>query len=82
MDLFSFDKKYYEQGFSVLVGIDEAVRGPWAGPVVAAAVIFPPNISLQGINDSKKLSPQKREKLFYKIYESALSVGVEIIGQE
>jgi ribonuclease HII len=79
MDLFSFDADFYEKGFRVFAGVDEAGRGPWAGPVVAAAVIFPPHISIPGINDSKKLSAKQREKYFYKIHEVALAIGVEIV---
>jgi ribonuclease HII len=80
MDLFSFDANYYDKGFRVFAGVDEAGRGPWAGPVVAAAVIFPPHISIPGINDSKKLSAKQREEFFYKIHETALAIGVGIVG--
>jgi len=65
-----------------VAGIDEVGRGPLAGPVVASAVLFPQNISLNGINDSKKLSEKKREELFDKIYENAISVGVGIVSHE
>lgn len=78
MDIFSFDYKYYNEGYKTLAGVDEAGRGPWAGPVVAAAVILPINEKIDGINDSKKLTPLKREKLFERIYASALSVGIGI----
>jgi ribonuclease HII len=65
-----------------VAGVDEAGRGPLAGPVVAAAVIFPKDAWISGINDSKKLSPRKRDELFGKIQEHALSVGVGIVNQQ
>jgi ribonuclease HII len=64
------------EGYKMICGIDEAGRGPLAGPVYAAAVIFPENIIIDGVNDSKKLSPAKREKLFDIIEEKALSFGI------
>jgi len=82
MDLFSFDKQFYDMGFRALAGVDEAGRGPWAGPVVASAVILPCNVSLQGLDDSKKLSPKKREEIFEQINRSALAVGVGIVDHE
>ena len=74
-----FENKLREKGFIHVAGIDEAGRGPLAGPVVAAAVIFPHNISIDGVNDSKKLSAQKREALFEIIHRHALSVGIGIV---
>ncbi len=59
-----------------IAGVDEAGRGPLAGPVVAAAVILDPNQPIAGLNDSKKLTEAKREKLYIEIYEKALAVGV------
>ncbi|MBU0502189.1 MAG: ribonuclease HII [bacterium] len=59
-----------------IAGVDEAGRGPLAGPIVAAAVILPAKFSLPGLDDSKKLSPQKRDQLFVLIYQQALAVGV------
>jgi ribonuclease HII len=82
MDLFSFDRTYHEQGYGAIAGIDEAGRGPWAGPVVAAAVILPPGCFIKGLNDSKKLSPQKRELLFDLILRDAQAVGVASVDQE
>ncbi len=63
----------------IIAGVDEAGRGPLAGPVYAAAVILPENHSIEGLNDSKKLSPGKREKLYTKIISSAVSVGIGIV---
>ena len=80
MGLFSFDKQFYDMGFRSFAGVDEAGRGPWAGPVVAAAVILPQDASLPGLNDSKKVLPKKREDLFLQIKECALAIGVGIVG--
>ncbi|MBS4027896.1 MAG: ribonuclease HII [Ignavibacteriales bacterium] len=66
----------WDENITRIAGVDEAGRGPLAGPVIAAAVIFPKEISLKGINDSKKLSEKQREELFPKIFEKAFSVGV------
>ncbi len=82
MGLFSFDKQFYQMGFSIFAGVDEAGRGPWAGPVVAAAVILPENVTLTNLDDSKKVIPKKREELFEKINDCALSVGVCSAGNE
>ncbi len=68
-----------ESGYDLIAGVDEAGRGPLAGPVVAAAVILDPGKIPQGINDSKKLSPSARERLFYEIYSMAVAVGIGLI---
>lgn len=65
-----------EKGFKLVCGVDEAGRGPLAGPVCAAAVILPEGVEIEGLNDSKKLTEQKRERLYDVIVEKALSVGV------
>jgi ribonuclease HII len=78
-DLWLFEKKAFQKGFSRIAGIDEAGRGPLAGPVVSAAVIIPTSLQIPGISDSKKLSPQKRNYLYEKIYDSAVSVGIGIV---
>ena len=75
-DLLSFERQAYRNGFRLAAGIDEAGRGPLAGPVVAAAVILPEGLLIKGVNDSKKLSPDTRERLFDTIMSQALSVGV------
>ena len=77
---FSFELAAQAQGYSLICGIDEAGRGPWAGPVVAAAVILDPQNIPAGLNDSKKLTEAKREKLFAEIIASA-KVGIGI-GEE
>lgn len=75
-DMWEFEQKYYTQGIRLVCGIDEAGRGPLAGPVCAAAVIFPENIDIPGLNDSKKLSDKKRRELYPIIKEKALAWGI------
>ena len=72
----------YENGFKNICGIDEAGRGPLAGPVVVAGVIMPKDSIIEGINDSKKVSEKKREILYDYIIEEAISYSVAIIGQD
>ena len=79
-DTLTFEKAAYSKGFTLVAGIDEAGRGPLAGPVMAAAVILPVGLSIIGVDDSKKLTPGKRERLFEIIMAHALAVGVGIIG--
>lgn len=76
MELFLYDAQVRAEGYPVLCGVDEAGRGPLVGPVVAAAVILPPDFQLEGINDSKKLSEKKREALFEVIKENAVAYGI------
>ena len=78
-DTLKFEKTAYCSGFTSVAGIDEAGRGPLAGPVMAAAVILPVGLKIIGVDDSKKLTPDKREKLFDIIMEQALSVGVGVM---
>ena len=78
-DLWLFEKKAFQKGFSRIAGIDEAGRGPLAGPVVSAAVIIPMSLQIPGVSDSKKLSPRQREYLYEKIYDFAVSVGIGIV---
>ena len=79
-------KKYEEElkkkGFKYICGIDEAGRGPLAGPVVVASVILPENSMIEGVNDSKKVSEKKREKLYDLILGEAISYGIGIVGQD
>lgn len=72
MDLWELENGIYEQGYGLICGVDEAGRGPLAGPVCAAAVILPRGIGIAGLDDSKKLSEQKRERLYDEISEKAL----------
>ncbi len=73
---FSYENEKREQGYKFVCGIDEAGRGPLAGPVCAAAVILPPDLDFEGVNDSKKLSEKKREMLYEEITEKAISWSV------
>ncbi len=77
-DLWAFEKKARETGHQIVAGIDEAGRGPLAGPVVSAAVILPDGVDLPGIDDSKKLTPAKRNRLYDRLYcvDSAIGIGV------
>ena len=77
----SIDKKYYNKKIKLIAGVDEAGRGPLAGPVVAAAVIFNKRARLKGIKDSKLLSAKKREELFDKIVANALAYSVASVEQ-
>jgi len=79
-DLWLFEKQALKEGYSKIAGLDEAGRGPLAGPVVSAAVILPDSLPVSGINDSKKLTPKKRESLFEEIYKHAVAVGIGIVG--
>jgi len=81
-DFRRLEERLRASGYKSIVGLDEAGRGPLAGPVVAAAVVLPEGFDLEGIDDSKKLSSEKRERLFERILESALSVGVGKILSE
>jgi ribonuclease HII len=76
------EKDLYSKGFNSICGIDEAGRGPLAGPVVVAGVIMPKDSMIEGINDSKKVSEKKREKLYDLIIKEAVSYSVAIIGQD
>lgn len=80
--LHQYEQKYWQRGIHYIAGVDEAGRGPLAGPVVAAAVIFEPGIFIEGVNDSKKLSEKKREELFHHIHERAVAVGIGIVSHE
>jgi len=75
----SFERNARERGYGNIAGIDEAGRGPLAGPVVAAAVILPPDYEHAEIRDSKKLSPQQRERLSTVIQREAVSIGIGVI---
>ena len=76
------EKDLHQKGFKNICGIDEAGRGPLAGPVVVASVIMPQNSMIEGVNDSKKVSEKKRELLYDKIIEEAISYSVAIIGHD
>ncbi|HEX9079682.1 MAG TPA: ribonuclease HII [Desulfuromonadaceae bacterium] len=80
MDTLAFEQRARSRGYRLIAGIDEAGRGALAGPVVAAAVILPMGVRIDGVDDSKKLSPEKRERLFDVIMSQALRVGVGMAG--
>ncbi len=81
-DLWELENEIYDRGFELICGVDEAGRGPLAGPVYAAAVILPRGIVIEGLNDSKKLSDKKREALFDEITEKAVSYGIACASVE
>ena len=76
MDFWEIERGLQEQGYSIICGVDEAGRGPLAGPVFAAAVVLPFGLEIDGLNDSKKLSEAKREKLYEEIVENAKAYGI------
>ncbi len=76
-----YEEKAWANGYGAVCGVDEAGRGPVAGPVCAAAVILPAGIAIEGLNDSKKLSEKKREKLFDEITENALAWSVSLVDE-
>ena len=82
INLKQYENELRNKGYKYICGIDEAGRGPLAGPVVVASVIMPENSMIEGVNDSKKVSEKKREKLYDLILEEAISYGVGIIGQD
>ncbi len=76
-----YERELWGKGWSLIAGVDEAGRGPLAGPVIAAAVILPQDIFLPDLNDSKKLSPQKREEVFSRIGKEARAIGVGVVSE-
>ena len=74
--------KMYSEKIQYICGIDEAGRGPLAGPVVVAAVVLPKDSFIEGVNDSKKISEKKREKVYEQIIENAISYGVGIVDEK
>ena len=82
IDMLEYEKKYWEKGYTLVAGIDEAGRGPLAGAVFAAAVVFEPGVVVEGINDSKKLSEKKREELFDVIKEKALYWSIVAVDEK
>lgn len=80
--MWKFEREYWAKGYQVIAGVDEAGRGPLAGPVVAAAVILPPDFNVTGLNDSKQLSAEERRQLKMRIEQGAVSVGVGMVDAE
>ena len=78
-DMWQIEQSFFEKGYDVICGVDEAGRGPLAGPVCAAAVILPANIEIPGLDDSKKLSDKRRRELFPLIKEKAIAYGIAFV---
>ncbi len=79
---YTIEKEVIESGFKYVAGVDEAGRGPLAGPVCAAAVILPLDTEIEGLNDSKKLSEKKRETLYDVVIEKALAYDIQLVDQD
>ncbi len=82
INLWEFEEKYYKQNFKFVCGVDEAGRGPLAGPVCAAAVILPPHIEIPGLNDSKKLTDKRRRELMPIIKDAAIAYGIAFTDEK
>ncbi len=80
-DNYRYERKLRKEGITLIAGVDEVGRGPLVGPVVAACVILPEHYQLEGLTDSKKLSEKKREELYDKIKQQAISIGIGIISE-
>lgn len=81
-DMWQIERECFAEGYQIICGVDEAGRGPLAGPVCAAAVILPRELEIPGLNDSKKLTDKKRRELFPIIKESALAYGIAFADHE
>jgi len=82
INMWEIENSYFEKGIRVICGVDEAGRGPLAGPVCAAAVILPPNVEISGLNDSKKLTDKRRRELFPIIKEQAIAYGIGLADHQ
>ena len=82
INLWEIENSLYAEGYKMICGVDEAGRGPLAGPVCAAAVILPKGLELPGLNDSKKLTDKKRRELFPIIKEQAIAYGIGLASHE
>lgn len=78
-EMWEIEKSWFDRGINLICGVDEAGRGPLAGPVCAAAVILPKNLEIPGLNDSKKLSDKRRRELFPIIKEQAIAYGIAMV---
>ena len=81
-ELWKYEHAAFEEGYSLVCGVDEAGRGPLAGPVCAAAVILPPDFEIEGLNDSKKLSDKRRRELYDVITEQAIAYGIAMVDEK
>ena len=82
LTMWEVEDSFFEKGIETICGVDEAGRGPLAGPVCAAAVILPPHLEIPGLNDSKKLSDKRRRELFPVIQEKALAWGIGFASEQ
>ena len=82
VNMWDIEDSFFKKGYRVICGVDEAGRGPMAGPVCAAAVILPENLDIPGLNDSKKLTDKKRRELFPVIQEKAISYGIAFASHD
>lgn len=82
INMWEIEEALYEQGLTAICGVDEAGRGPLAGPVCAAAVILPKDLVIEGLNDSKKLSDKRRRELFPVIQEKAIAYGIGFASEQ
>ena len=82
MNLYKYEEELYDNDYKLICGVDEAGRGPLAGPVVVAACILPPFLRIKGINDSKKLTEKKREELYKIIVKEALAYKIVFVSEE
>jgi len=82
LDMTMYEREHYDKGITLLAGVDEAGRGPLAGPVVACALILPRSSSITGVDDSKKISEKKREKLYELIVAEAMGVGIGCVPHD
>jgi ribonuclease HII len=81
MDMKRYERRMRKKGYRVIAGVDEVGRGPLAGPVVACVLILSPRCRIRGLDDSKRLSPKKREELYPIIKENALAIGLGRVGE-
>ena len=82
VNMWEIENSVYEEGFEIICGVDEAGRGPLAGPVCAAAVILPKGLEIPGLTDSKKLTDKKRRELFPLIQEQAIAYGIGLATEQ
>jgi len=82
MDLYKFDSSLRQKGFNLIAGLDEAGRGPLAGPVVAAAVVLPDCLRIEGLRDSKKVLEKERTSLFWEVLSFSMDIGVGIVDHD
>lgn len=82
VDMWSIESRHFADGIKLICGVDEAGRGPLAGPVCAAAVILPQHVDIPGLNDSKKLTDKRRRELFPIIKEQAIAYGIGLASHE